>query len=296
MKQIKTFLFLVFTFLFIFSFDSVFALSISPLRQTITLDQGKSKTVRLQIKNNEDKKIKLRPQVDSFKIDPKKGYPIFNQQDSAESWVRYDKNPLTLDPGEQKNIAFDITVPQKARSRAHYLSLFVKQESIHDRASAGSRVGSLLFLYVSGAVDESLILKNFSTKNKVNFGSPVNINLSLKNKGSIHVSPKGQLVVENQRGVQVYKKNVSNSMVLPGDIQERDYKIKDLSWQDIGKNEAILYLQYGIKNKPLADKISFWYIPQKLIYLAGSVIVLLLVFILGKKYRNNNSQTEENKR
>ena len=286
-KKLKLLLFFIILSLFTFNSLTVYGVSLSPLRQTVTLDRGESKTLRVQVENNEDNQIRLAPRVDSFKTHPKEGYPVFNQEDSAESWLNYNKNTFVLEPGESRSISFELSVPQRVQSKAHYLALFVEKQGSGGEIAANSRVGSLLFLYVSGAVKESLMLAEFSAE-KFGFSSPIGLNLSFKNKGDIHVKPQGQLVVSNQRGEQIFKKKLDESLITPGNYWERSYDVSDLSWQDIGKNKATVYAQYGIKNKPVSDTISFWYLPYK--FLAPIVLLLILIssWFLFNRYRQSN--------
>jgi hypothetical protein len=279
--------FLVLTLLFLP--QATFALSVAPPRQAVTIEPGESKTLRISVKNETKKPVRIKPKVTGFSVDDKTGAANFQSTDEARNWLEYDKNTFRLSASSSKKFSFSVKIPNSAESKSHYLALFFEQINPNKQLQVNSRVGSLLFLYVGGTVREALVLDQFSPRKKVFFSKPAKLNFSLKNKGSIHVIPRGQLsFTQNNQQVAAKKINKKETLVVPESNFSASVSLSDLSWRDFGKINADLVVQYGKTNKALSGRAEFWYFPKYILFVVAFIIILFLVLfsLLAKKARN----------
>lgn len=266
---------------FLFLPALVSALTVSPLRQTIVVDQGEEDRVRIEVTNNSTDAVMLVPEVDAFSLD-EKGRPIFGAADAAIFWVRPEPRKLLIRPKETKSLVFVAPVPKNAEPGAHYLGLFATQKPPEGGVGIGSRVGSLLFLYVSGEYPEELQKVEFGSNRLWYLEPPMELRLALRNTGKIHVVPQGLLAVRNGRGEAVgqFLINEEKQKVLPGAVWRASYKLPLPALLDAGKLTAVVNVQYGSGNQHIFDAITFWYAPREVVILVAVFAVLAAVFLI----------------
>lgn len=264
---------------FFLPIDSAEALVVSPLRQSVVIDPGKSDTVRITVKNDATTTVAIAGDIDAFRIHEETGRAIFDAMDEAESWIDKRDLRMTLLPGEEHDLAFLIRVPEDALPGGHYLALFASVESAG--GNLGSRVGSLLFLYVGGAVQESISRQAFAGEKFWYHAKPIRFFLELQNNGSIHVIPTGVVTIANSRGRIIAKLPVNDTgrKLLPLERWKESYVLDALSWRDIGQIRATAFIQYGLGQKQIMDSITVWFVPIPIIVLAAIIVVCIFFFI-----------------
>ncbi len=279
-----------FLLMFLFLPDYALALSISPPRQTVVIDPGKSSAVELTMQNDTKANISIQPDIDAFRIDPDTGRAVFGSADAAKQWITWKADAVALAPGEKKTITFSIVVPAEAEPGGHYLGLLAKAGG-NGAVGLSSRAGSLLFLYVGGRAEESLAKKLFFSDHAWYWSLPLHFFLSLENTGNIHVLPEGGLVIANMRGERILTQpiNPERKKLLPHGTWRETYTIHGLSWRDTGPLTATVFVQYGVTRQQMVDTISFWYVP---IWLAApGLIIFLLLFFLWWQFRKRKKQS-----
>lgn len=277
----RFFVVLVVSFIFCFVFFiEAQALSISPVRQEVVVDSGKEQIIKIIIKNDETEEVKLVPEVDAFQIDGETGRAIFGEEDEAKSWFDASPSLLELKPGEQGEFYFIISVPVGTEAESHYLGLFAKQAASDGQVGLESRIGSLLFLHVAGTVQENLTREFFDTEKKFYINLPVKLLLKLRNNGTIHVAPKGEIVIQDFRGkeLRTYSVNEKERKVLPGGLWSEGYSLDEsVLKKAIGPVKIKATINYGLSQEQIFGSTSFWYIPLSFIIVTGSIIILMLI-------------------
>lgn len=277
-----SFLFLLSVGIFLAPLDTAHGFTLSPLRHTMVVDPGKTAAMQVVVSNNEDQTLVLIPEIDAFHIHPDLGHPQFGESDIAKSWIQTDISTITLRPGEERIVNFTVTVPAKSSPQSHYLGLFLKEKSGSGQIGIGKRLGTLLFLHVSGDVQEKLSLQDFSLLEKE--GNRF-FHIQAFNEGSIHLIPKGKISFFNLFGHKVGEVSVNpeERKVLPGGIWRVSIDVpKNLGK---GKFRTELSLQYGQTQQSLNAKVSFWNIPWLFLWIAGVGIVGGMSFGIWKKFR-----------
>lgn len=255
------------------------AVSIFPLRQTLVIDPGKVAFAPVEVYNEENFPVEIVPEIDAFRLNPDTGHAEFGQADEAKSWVKANISSFVLAPKEKRRIEFTVSVPSTASRESHYLSLFVKQKSSAGQIGIGKRVGTLLFLHVSGDANEKLQLQDFSIEKN---GGKIFAHIQLNNAGNIHVIPSGTIDLWNLWGKKVASIDINKEqrMLLPGGDWRSQVELKNISPINMGRLRVELHLNYGLTLQRIDQKISFWYFPWVAIFSGLFVIIGVLCTVL----------------
>ncbi|MCB9798818.1 hypothetical protein H6758_03780 [Candidatus Nomurabacteria bacterium] len=281
----KYLLYFVVVLFCVYAPQSVKAFSISPLRQTVTADPGTITRVQLEVSNDYAQSIDIEPSIDAFTVNPQTDEMLYGVSSIARDWIQPKQNTIEVPAGQSRIFDFDIRVPADAEPGAHYLMLVATHK-------VGSQVqgelGSLLFFYVAGQINEMLNVETFAPLKNVYWGGKPEVSLQFRNNGTIHLVPQGTLQIKTRRGEhQTFVMNPENKKLLPHVRWEEDYLIENLSFSDIGKVYAQLTLQYGFGGHTIIRNVSFYYLPWGLVVgILGALIfgVLLLRIVLIKRH------------
>lgn len=294
-KKNKIFFFII-TLVVFFAFPlGSEAIELSPLRHTLTVDKGEKEIVSIFVTNDQEEQIIITPEVDGFTIDNKTGAAQFGQDDAAKKWITTKEERFELEPNETKEIVFRINVPENTPPGAHYLGLFAKQDADKGQVGIGSRVGTLLFLYVAGEIEESLYRKDFSTNKQLYFLPKFSISLQLQNNGNIHLIPEGQVILLDRKGNVIAQKNLNpeQQKVFPKNVWQQNYLFENISNKHIGELQSLVQIQYGNSEQKIMDSVSFWYIPKIFIIYgltALGALIIILIFIFFIKLGDQNKK------
>lgn len=285
-KSLWNFFSFFFLGFFIFSLQTVSAITLSPTRQTAIIDGGKTQTVKITLTNEEKQTVTAKGVVEGFEIDEKTNRAKFGIHDEAVEWATISPSVVTLSAGETKDIVFTFRVPETAKTGVHYIGLFALVSSEGGQVGISSRVGSLLFLYTSGNFEEKSDVLDFSAGSMWYTTKQANIFLTLNNSGTIHVQPRGEVSIKNWRGkiVGVYPINPQNHLLLPQKKFDTVFDVS-LGFQDIGKLQAHLQYIYGVNEQIVVKESTFWFFPLSVI-IGGAfflIVVLFLLLVLGIK-------------
>lgn len=271
---------------FIFTPD-IKAISLAPAKQTIIVKPGKSEIASIEITNNSGSEKVFTPEIDAFKIDEKAGIPVFGQRDSALSWIVPIKKEIAVKPGKKGILSFVISAPKNAEPIGHYIALFAKEKTQAVQMPVGNRVGSLLFLYIEGKMEEKLAIISFSPQ-KIVTDKKTKIFLVLKNLGNIHVIPEGEIVVNNwiDRQIARIKINELNRKILPNGSWSAEYEIPLYpSFFNIGPLKAKASIRYGLTRQSIDISAPFWRLHYKAIaYISEFGLTLALIILIIRKY------------
>lgn len=282
--------FFFFTFvagLFFLQSLSAQAFSLSPTKQTVSVDPGQQHTVRVSIQNTDTETIIIEPLIDSFSVDSDTGLPVFGVESRAKEWVTALSQKATLLPGEERVFTYAIAVPEQATPGAYYLGLFAQTVSDGESIQAQTRLGSLLFLYVAGDVQESLVRDDFSAQQGIFFQTNPSVFLQLANTGNIHVIPQGEIVATNIFGKEVWRASFNDQQikVFPDEKMRRDIDIEKLPLTAIGPIHVSAHIQYGITQQTFSTGTSFWIVPPVVTVIILFLIGAVLLFFIQRKKR-----------
>lgn len=293
------------------------AITVSPVLFDESMDPGQNKQGIIRVQNDTNQTQTYYASTQNFIGKGEEGQQEFlaeEQETGLASWIRLERDSVMLEPGKSQEIKWTLSVPQKAEPGGHYAAVFFAMQPKDDKGSSvgiGGRTGILFLVNVSGNIRESAQVESFrlmdsSDTNKAEETSLINnlpayFEVRVKNTGSVHLRPEGEITIKNMFGNEVGKvqANPSNGRVLPDGIRKyrtmygpKDEVVGDGFWNGLkrewkglgfGKYSAELNAKYGNQNQPLAASVTFWIIPWRL---TVAVLVLLVLLIAMLKVYN----------
>lgn len=274
--------------------------SISPALIEETLDPGESKEYVLQVRN-----LQTTPQTyylltrNISDVRPG-GVPVFAQEDDEltgmelADWIELPFTEITLEPNQELNVPFVMNVPEDASPGSHFGGVFVSvdpPEFNRSGAAVGYQVANIISIRVSGEVNESASIRQFSTERYFNGSLDIDFTVRIENSGNVLVRPVGPVTITNMLGQEVdqFIFNTEASGVFPR--RDREFKF---DWQGtgvgLGRYEVILSAVYGDQGakRTMSSTASFWVLPMNIIGPALGVlaVLLLIVFVIVRIYIN----------
>ena len=208
------------------------------------------------------------------------------------NWFNLPKN-ATLEPGEQKRIPFTIEIPQNAPPGGHFAVIWWGNAPPESKqVSITTRAGILVYLRVSGEINESGKLVSFSANNNnfFFFQLPENFNAIFKNDGNTYLKPQGEILIKNIFGRKIAAFNINEISVIFLPDNENNLKIAkkfEKAPFAFGLYKAELTLRWGEKPESIQKNIWFIIFPWKHV-LGGILILIALLWGLKKGVKKYN--------
>jgi len=300
----------LFIFLFLVPQTLIFAIAtrISPVRIDRLVYPGQVLEEKITITNLSDSPTTYYFYLTDFRASGEMGEaelvaPGTEKEYSLVSWIKITGEPIQLGPKEEKEISFQIKIPQDASPGGYYGAIVaattppqVKEEGREKGAIIGiaQQTASLVLLQIAGPVEEKAMVREFSTEKDFYFQIPFEVKFisRIQNLGNVHIKPSGIIEIKNYLGkvIETIPVNQDGANVLPKTIRrfENPWK-KDIGF---GKYTASLTLTYGTPPdrggqgiKSLYAQTSFWILPLKIVLPVGiAILIFVIIFILFLKF------------
>ncbi len=275
-------------------------LSISPLRQELTLKPGQADKIDVTLKNITGGPVIAKAYVRDFQSDNTTGNPkvitdpkIKSSASISPFIVGIEDVPLAV--GEQKTISIPVQAPDNAVPGAYYGLIeyqAVPQNAdgtanTNNQVALSASVSQLVFITVPGnssykmAITAIHIYKDKAGTNEGIFFThvPSTIGIEMRNIGNAFATPFGHVSLQNSEGKEIYSYEMNGSItrgiVLPNSSRIFKDPIKNITRP--GRYTIVANLSYGSGSAILTAKKSFWYIPAWVMFVTAGVIVLLVV-------------------
>jgi hypothetical protein len=279
---------------------------ISPLRNELTIEKGKTQTVNVSVENPSSINFKAKAVVNDFLASVNEdGQPELLLDGSfapTHSLKRLVTDPpiVSFGPNERKEIQISISIPINAAAGGYYGAVrFLPADAKNSaNVSLTASVGSLFLVNVPGNIKEHLTLEQFGAatngkvKNLITSGS-VSIVTRLKNDGDTHEKPFGKIQVKNSKGKVIAEQEINNiepqSNILPSSIRKFETKIPNTKW--LGHYTVTAGYGYTPSNGELITaKTSFWYIPLWLVavFMTAVVSVMFIAYFAYRSFHNRH--------
>ncbi|MDZ4231871.1 MAG: hypothetical protein U1C72_01310, partial [Candidatus Pacearchaeota archaeon] len=149
-------------------------------------------------------------------------------------------------------------------------------------AAIAQKIGSLLLLQVAGAVQEEMSIRSFTAPAFSEYG-PITMTGRFENTGTVHLKPRGFVLVKDVLGRETARLELPQLNVLPNSIRQVDTELPDKRL--FGKYSATLTAIYGSTNEPLAYTTTFWVVPWKVLgaTLIGLLILAFLLYLARRR-------------
>ena len=118
------------------------------------------------------------------------------------AWIELSEEVIILEPGQSKEVAFTITIPEDADVGEHSGGIILQKADpsnvdAETGASIVTRVGIRVYQTVPGEITKDIELKDFSVEEifSPTEGPMYEINVTAKNNGNVTLTPKARLEV-----------------------------------------------------------------------------------------------------
>lgn len=258
------------------------SLEVSPPSQEVSIDPGKTVTIRAKIRNHSNDTLPMSVRIEDFTAKGDDGQVALssNSPYSITSWTNVTPKTFSLAPGGEKEVTATITAPKDAAG-GHFGSFVFSvtpEEGTKNAASVSQEIASLFLTRVSGPVNEKLALTSLNAPSYSEFG-PVPLQLKFNNSGNVYVKTFGLINVTDMFGKKVADIVVPATNVFPQ--AERVVKANLNKQFLFGNYSATAIMYYGSQNETLTATTNFFVFPTRIA--AIILIVLLLLFLMRKR-------------
>lgn len=263
------------------------ALQITPPVIDLTANPGQTVIASIKVTNIASTDLSVSIQANDFVAEGEQGEPkvLLGEGEtspfSLRGWVVLPA-PAVFKPQESRQYDIQIQVPAGAEPGGHFGVIRFSgavPELEGSNVGLSASLGSLVLISVSGEVKESLKLEEFFAGKRAKFfeTGPIQFGVRLRNDGTVHLKPAGQIEIFNLFGgkVATVPVNPTSRNVLPSSIRKFD-QTWDRKWS-FGPYKAKLSLNAG-KPSAVSGHLTFWVVPYKAI---GALLLFVLVAILA---------------
>jgi hypothetical protein len=288
--------------------ETSLSLGYAPTALYIDLDQGQQYEGEATFWNLASRTISFEIQVKGFaQIEefPGTSRILTDQEEandpySASKWFFVQEKTVTISPNSSQKIKYTVSVPEDAANGEHHATIFLLSSEQARGTAPGSQAltdlgsGPAILINVGDEINENAQLLKFESDKKFYEQPPVTFLTQYKNAGNTHITPAGDIVLENFLGQEIERItfNENKQSVLRGNLAtyENVWENSAIFFKNgkiaIGPIKARLITTYRSVNPgfaPLSATISFWVLPWK--YILAAIVILALVYrqTLGKR-------------
>ena len=283
--------------------DSVSALSMTPMKQAISLMPGDTYTGRVTIyqQGQGDEKVHYQASIVPLSVNDENNeyYGIFDQETSYTdivNWVTLTNGKETVNYGdkidgyaalgEEVDLIYTIKVPQDARGGGHYFA--VKADTVPDSDAEGNvtvmetiSIASVVYAEVAGDIKVSGSIKDNSVSGFL-LNPPIKASFLATNEGNTHAEITYYMqVFPLFSGEEVYttEENPSTDYVLPETTRYIEQEWNDTPSIGVFKVRQVVY--YGsTNNEPSITEKIVIICPMWLLFVIFFVIAAVVIWIV----------------
>ncbi len=275
------------------------ALEIAPPVLNLRANPGEIIKAQISLRDVSTSKLLVKNEINDFVAAGEDGTPKIliepgeESPYSIKSWIS-PLPQLTLKPKQIEQLTVTITVPQNAAPGGYYGVIRFTAEApeiTQTGVALSASLGALVLLRVNGEAKESIAIEEFyaaagGNRNWLFEGAPIQFFERIKNTGTVHQQPRGQIAITDMFGQKIANLNVNleNRNVLPGSIRKFDQPLDSTVIGNkilFGRYTATLSMTYAPNQPAVETTISFWVIPYKLI---AMVVGGLVIAFFGVRY------------
>lgn len=242
-------------------------LTISPVRQELSVAAGKAVSGSLLVSNFSDNPLAVNLSTKQFTVtDHTYNYEF---QPVIYDWMTIQDPRITLQPSQSTTVHFTMTVPADAAGGGYYFALFATAQMT---AVSTAQVASLVYAQVDGAgIVRSGSVQNGYAPPVVFFGD-IPFRFEIKNSGNVHFN--AQLITRLEGVFGSYAVPDSTHIVLPNTVRDEKGSLASPVLPGIYR------LVYGYKADDAKDAttktIYILYIPPWSIVAVGLLLLIVL--------------------
>ncbi len=273
---------------------------VGPGKFSLEIAPGESKIVEMVVSNRmgETKRFSFETEDMTGSENPAEAVVLLGEARGPYTLKDYIKIPyrqFDLKHGERARIPVTVSLPPDAEPGGRYGSLVVSIVSnpvtINETSGAKpgsaiiSRIGTLFFVTTPGEIEQSGELTSFETIGNKKFFSkgPIPFGIVIENKGSVHLTPYGEVRLYNMSGNEVGFIELDPWFAMP-----KSLRLREVSWDRdflLGRYTAVAKINRGYGNIVDEKSFTFWVVPYDLlagVFVGLFVFFLVLYFILTR--------------
>lgn len=312
--------------LFFIPFD-VSAMIVSPVMYDVQIDRGSQVDRVIELKNDTKQTVTYGLSSENFISSGEEGgqmYLTSSSQKDLASWMSWPSSSIVVEAGDTVKVPITIRVPNDAEPGGHYATVFFSQGGNGDSGvGMMQQVGVLFLLRVSGELTERAYIESFELRASSDVANhlPLVFDVRVRNQGSVHIRPEGEIVITNALGKTVSRIpfNPKNGAVLPNGVRHFETSWGEVNalnqqkgfWSElktewkqmaVGRYVAEIHATYGSMSQEFPKlKEVFWVLPWHLglVALIGVIAFLILIKVYNHCLicsRISKSDAEKTKR
>lgn len=257
-------------------------LGISPTQLDLTANPGEKITNTLRLTNASDAPVDIETIAENFVPSGEEGAVDITEDRTTfalAEWITVSPDKATLQSKATQDFEVSISVPSNAEPGSHFGTVVfrtIPPEDQSAQALVSQEIAPVILVKIAGDVRESSEIESFkSDKQLWSNESSINLTARVKNTGSTHFKPTGQIVIKNMFGKKVATLELPKQNVLPDSI-----RALTTTWQkpkySIGRYTAELTVVSGENNEIRTAKTSFYIIPYQTI-----MPILIILTVVG---------------
>lgn len=295
--------------------NSASALSMSPMKQAISLMPGDTYTGRVKIyQQGEGGELHYKASIVPLSVNDENNeyYGIFDKETSytdivnwvvltnGQETVEYDDAIDSYVPfGEEVELTYTIKVPEDARGGGHYFA--VKAETVPSDDSEGNvaikdsiSIASVVYAEVAGDINIKGTIKDNNIPGFL-LNPPITASFMAKNEGNTHSEVTYFMqVFPLFSGEEVYttEENPSSEYVLPGTARYIEQKWDETPAVGIFKVRQVVYYD-STDNEPSITEKMVIICPIWLLLVIFFVIFALIFYFVAKSRARKKAKTSK---
>lgn len=165
-------------------------IKVKPAEQEIELAPGQSRSGTITVQNVGRLGFTFSLLSNPYQVVNENYDPDFvteNSYTKLKNWITFPENDIHLEPGEEREVRFDINVPRNIPGGGQYAAIIVQTHDSVDENSTlqvVSRVAALVYAHVSGEEHIGGVLMQHRLPGFV-LGSPLSASATVKNDGNV---------------------------------------------------------------------------------------------------------------
>ncbi len=282
--------------------DEVFGdFVVGPGKVELQIEPGQSKVIEITVSNRTGvtRTFEIGTEDAIGSTDPSQNLILLGDDRgpySLKDYLSVEANRFELPHNQRARIPVTITLPPNAEPGGLYGSLLVSTVSTEAKsgAEAGTqpqsavvaRIGTLFFITIPGDVEREGSLKDFSTVPEKKFyqEGPISFGILYENRGSIHLTPYGEIRIKNILDEEVGVVTLDSWFVLPQSL-----RLREVTWDRellFGRYTATVSLENNYSDETDEMTYTFWVLPWKPIALTfiGIFLILFIIRTFFKKF------------
>lgn len=223
---------------------------------------------------------------------------------SLSSWIEIQRSGVEIKPGEVKELPLTIRVNPNPKAGTYHVFIGFGTGRNRDEAIKQVERGDVPGTIVSVTIKEKkltfLKLSKFIVDRFVTQAENQAAVYSFHNPGDEPVTPQGEIILYDNRGIEVATVNVNEKNVEVPPQGEHTFSVSIPTEGKFGKYKAFLSVEYGTTQRGAVHDTSFFYILplNKLLIVFGIVllIVIVIAWYLHKRYLDDAELHDDSER